>query len=132
MSEAPVEIVRRLYEDPRGLLAAGAEAASEDITVDFSQLYPDRPVISGIQAARRFRDQGPWAAVTFEPEKFIATGSERVLVLVRAVGTGRQSGADVQAAVAHEYVVRNGKITSLKVYADRTQALEAAGLTDDA
>jgi hypothetical protein len=48
MSEENVEIVRRLYADPRGLTAAGNEMVAPEAEFDFSAVYPDRPQLPGL------------------------------------------------------------------------------------
>jgi hypothetical protein len=55
-----MEIVREIYADPRGLIAAAAEWAAPDVAFDFSDVYPDRPVLLGVEEMRWFRETGPW------------------------------------------------------------------------
>jgi ketosteroid isomerase-like protein len=99
---------------------------------DFSAVYPDRPILRGVEKARHFRDTGPWrgSPIHFEPERFLDVDDERVLVFVRVIGTGRESGVPVELRAAHECTVRDGRLVRLKVYPDREAALEAAGLSE--
>jgi hypothetical protein len=59
MSRENVEIVREIYADQRGLIATAFERAAPDVEFDFTDLYPDRPVLKGIEecigSARRDR-----------------------------------------------------------------------------
>jgi ketosteroid isomerase-like protein len=55
---------------------------------------------------------------------------ERVLVFVRARATGLGSGAPTDAPIAHELTFRDGLIARIKVYLDRSEALEATGLAE--
>ena len=132
MSEENVEIVRSVYADPRGLVAAASDKLAADAEFDFTAVYPDRPVMRGVEEIRRFRDSGPWrgSPIHFEPQRFFDVDDERVLVFVRVLATGRESGAPVEIRAAHEITIRDSRVVRFKVYADREQALEAAGLSE--
>jgi ketosteroid isomerase-like protein len=132
MSQENVEIVRRIYADPRGLIGAGVETAAPDAEFDFTDVYPDRPVLKGVEEMRRFRETGPWSGspIHMEPERFFDVDDERVLAFVRVSATGRESGAQVEMTPAHEFTIRDGLLVRFKVYADRREALEAAGLRE--
>jgi ketosteroid isomerase-like protein len=128
MSEENVEAVRESYETPGPLFATWADRIAAEAEFDFTAVYPDRPVMRGIEELRRFREQGPWAELSFEPERFVDVDAERVLVLVRAHGTGVGSGVPVELRTAHEFTIRDGVLVRFKVYGDRDGALEANGL----
>jgi ketosteroid isomerase-like protein len=132
MSQENVEIVRRLYADPQGLGDMGSDRVAPDAEFDFSAMYPDEPVLRGVDELRRFRDGGPWSGspISFKPERFFEVDDERVLVFVRVSATGHQSGAAVEIPVAHELTIRDEVLVRVKVYGDRDQALEAAGLRE--
>ena len=79
MSEENVEIVRRAYLNPAALTDAAPIAP--DAEFDFTALYPDQPVLRGIDAMRSFRDAGPWGrSQRFQPERYLDVDDERVLV----------------------------------------------------
>lgn len=128
MSQENVELVRESYESPDAL-AAFADRIAPDVEFDFTSVYPDRPVVKGAEAARRFRSEGPWSWVSFEPERFFDVDDERVLVFVRVTATGQESGILVEIKAAHEFTIRGGLLVRFKAYADRAEALEAAGLS---
>lgn len=132
MSEENVELVRRVYADPDGLSSAASGGIAPDAEFDFSAVYPDRPIMRGVEELRRFRDGGPWsgAPIHFEPERFFDVDDERVLVFVRVSATGSKSGAQVDVRVAHEFTIRDDVVVRFKVYGDRDEALEAAGLRE--
>ena len=132
MSQHNVEIVRSVYEDPRGLTASASDKVAPDAEFDFSSVYPDTPIVRGVEALRRFRDSGPWGGspIHFEPERFFDVDDERVLVFVRVSATGHKSGAQVETRVAHEFTIRDDLLVRFKVYGDRDEALAAAGLRD--
>jgi ketosteroid isomerase-like protein len=131
MSQANIEIVRGIYADPRGLTSATSPSIAPDAEFDFTEAYPDRPLVRGVEELRRFRDTGPWsgAPIHFEPERYFDVDDHRVLVFVRVSATGNESGAQVEIRVAHEFTIRDDLVVRFKVYADRDRALEAAGLT---
>jgi ketosteroid isomerase-like protein len=64
------------------------------------------------------------------PEEFTDLGDDRVLLVGRFEGRGRISGVDVDLRVASVYEIRGGMVTTVRDYARREQALEAAGLGD--
>jgi ketosteroid isomerase-like protein len=130
MSQHNVDFVRSVYDDPRGLSALASDKVAPEAEFDFSEVYPDTPVLIGVDALRRFRETGPWSGspIHFEPERFFDVDDERVLAFVRVTATGHMSGAPVENRVAHEFTIRGGRLVRFKVYGDRDRALEAAGL----
>jgi ketosteroid isomerase-like protein len=65
-----------------------------------------------------------WGEYRAEPEEMIDLG-DQVLVLARAIGRGRGSGAEVEAPVAHLWRMRNGRGIPVQMYVHRDEALEA-------
>jgi hypothetical protein len=53
-----------------------------------------------------------------------------VVVFVRIVGKGAASGAPFELEVTHVWTIHAGRAISMHVYRDRSQALEAAGLSE--
>ncbi len=130
MSQENVEAVRESYETPGALFATWAGRMAPNIEFDFTAVYPDRPVMRSIEELRRFREEGPWAELSFEPERFFDVDDERVVVMVRVHATGTGSGAPVELRNAHEFTIRDGVLVRFKVYGTRDEALEAAGLSE--
>jgi len=58
----------------------------------------------------------------------IFDGDGVVVGFYRVFGTGRRSGVEVARDLAAVYRIRDGLIASERVYLDRAEALEAAGL----
>jgi len=143
MSEENVWLVRESYMSPgasgpgssggkieqRVLFTAWADRMTPDTEFDFTAAYPDRPVMRGIQEVRRFREEGPWEELSFQPERFVDVDDERVLVLVLVHARGKGSGVPVELRSAHEFTIRDGVLVRFKVYGDRDEALEATGLS---
>ncbi len=130
MSEENVELVRESYVTPGALFTSWSERMAPKVEFDFTAAYPDRPVMRGIEELRRFREEGPWAELRFDPERFVDVDDERVLVLVRVHAEGKGSGVPVELRNAHEYTIRDGMLVRFKVYGDRAEALEAGGLSE--
>ena len=129
MSQENVEIVRQAYAAPA--LLVDAPHVAQDAEFDFSDIYPDQPVLRGAEEMRAFRETGPWGtSIRFEPERFFEVDVERVLALVRVTAVGQGSLARVDTRVAHEFTVREGLIVRFKVHSDWSAALEAAGLKE--
>jgi ketosteroid isomerase-like protein len=137
MSEENVELVRRAYEalgpyPGRVDESTYARWIAPDAEADFSAVYPDAPITRvGPESVNRLAEMLPWGrSVKLEPERFFDVDEERVLVFIHVSAEGEGSGAPVEMRDAHELTVRDGLIVRLKVYADRTEALEAAGLSE--
>jgi ketosteroid isomerase-like protein len=136
MSQENVEIVRRVYADfglsPR-LVEAAAHAGliAPDAVFDYSALFPDGPVVRGVEAWGEHADSLPWGrSLKLAPERIFDVDDERVLVFVRARAEGEGSGAAVEGRTAAEFTVSDGAIVRVKLYKDRTEALEAVGLQE--
>jgi hypothetical protein len=129
MSRANVELVRSAFQTPGPL--SDFDRLARDAEFDLTSIYPDQPVLRGVDALRSFRDAGPWgASIQFEPERYFDVDEERVLVFIRMSATGRGSGVPVDTRVAQEFRLRDGLIVYVKVHPDRSAALRAMGLQD--
>jgi ketosteroid isomerase-like protein len=63
-------------------------------------------------------------------EEFIDAGDNQVLVFSREGGSGKGSGAPVQThPTAHLWALRDGKAIRMQSYWERSEALEAVGLS---
>jgi ketosteroid isomerase-like protein len=136
MSRENVDIVRRAFAE-FGLSPTGVEEAARaglvalDAEFDLSAVYPDGPIVRGLEAWRDYADSLPWGrSLKFEPERFFEVDDERVLVFMHVTAEGEGSGIPVERRTAHEYTIRDGAVVRVKGYADRIEALEAAGLSE--
>jgi ketosteroid isomerase-like protein len=74
-----------------------------------------------------------WDDLRAVPEAFREIDDERVLVLLRNEGRGKGSGIDVgeiSVRSANVFTLREGRVTKLVAYWDRTEALAELGLSD--
>jgi ketosteroid isomerase-like protein len=62
-------------------------------------------------------------------KELIDAGST-VVAVTRHHGTGRASGAAVQAVVAYVLTVEAGKLVRMRIFDTKAQALEAVGLSE--
>jgi ketosteroid isomerase-like protein len=70
-----------------------------------------------------------WDRFELEIEDLLESG-DLVVVFVRSIGTGRASGIEVDLRSAWLVTVFDHKITRLRLYREREEALEAAGLRE--
>lgn len=131
MLQESIEVVRRAItalneRDIDGYLAC----CTEDV-----QLLPPTAQIEGAydgpNGVRRFladvQDAGPDFRLEVEHLENLAT--ELVLASLRATATGRTTGIDTDLQITNVYELDNGKIRRVRVFRDRDEALEAAGLS---
>ena len=71
--------------------------------------------------------QEAWSEWRFVPERFL-DADDRVVVFARLVAVGLESGIPIELDTNHVWTIRDRRATSLCVYRDRSEALEAAGL----
>lgn len=57
------------------------------------------------------------------PEQLVEAGSD-VVALLRTSGRGRRSGAEVECETAMVWSVREGRLTALRFYRNREEALK--------
>ena len=98
---------------------------------DVSRRTFDPLVYHGHQGVREFlaliREQ--WATLRLEPQEFVDAG-DKVVVSIRLVGVGKESGAETTAESAHVWTFREGKIIRQTTFQTMDEALEAAGLRE--
>ena len=70
-----------------------------------------------------------WTTIRQEPQDFIVAG-ESVVVPVRVIGVGKQSGVETTANAAHVWRFRSGKVVHQTTFQTLDEALEAVGLSE--
>ena|SRR5688572_30740614 len=134
MSEANVDLVRRIFESVnRGDADGALAAASDDFEMDWStSIGPAKGVYRGREQVREV-----WASymdafdsLEWNPEEFIEVDDFRLIVVNHNRARGRGSGAEVDAVGAQLWTLRGGKAQSVKLYQSKADALEAAGLRE--
>jgi ketosteroid isomerase-like protein len=132
MSEENVEIVRKGIEalNRRDLLAARALWRS-DAEIDWSRSKgPLKGVYRGRAEIERFQNEfwSTFEKVEVEPHGFTPAGAD-VVVPNTAHMRGRD-GMEVIARSTFVYTVENAQITRVRMFQERAEALEAAGLSE--
>ena len=133
MSEENVERLRDAYAAwNRG----DSEAFLPDLhpQVEFHQAagFPGMGVYRGPKAvSSAFKDLvEAFADFKAEPEDIIEMEDGRLLAMVRLMGHGRGSGAPFEVSGAHLFTIApDGRLLRFEAYFDRSEALEAAGLS---
>jgi ketosteroid isomerase-like protein len=134
MSQENVEVVRRVLrqfsdQDIDAMLAD----VDPEVAIDYSESNaPDASVYHGHAACRAFV-QGRYE--DFEERRFdavelIDAPPNAVIVVGLMRGRGRASEAEVEARSVTVWTVRDGKVSNVKLYQTRTEALEAVGLSE--
>jgi ketosteroid isomerase-like protein len=146
MSQENVEIVRSLQPNGVDLVEvfeaqAANELASvvgefvhEDLEVQFiarggtlEGTAPYRGLEGFAQAWREWLQA--WTSYRIDAENFIDDG-DRVVVLVRAAARTARDDVVMHHTPGAVYTIRNGKVASIRFYFDRSEALEAVGLSE--
>jgi ketosteroid isomerase-like protein len=129
MSQENVEVVRRSFN-------AWNQGDVDAIRRNYAE---DAVVQTGVtELGRTFEGDDPigrwaaemretWSEVHWEIER-IFEADDLVVSFYRAMGKGRESGVEVVRELTGVYRIRDGKIASERIYLDREEALEAAGL----
>ena len=52
---------------------------------------------------------------------------DRVVVVFRFLGTGRESGVPIDQRLCHAWTIRDGKAVRMEVHSSRDEALRSAG-----
>jgi ketosteroid isomerase-like protein len=132
MSQENVEIVRDAHNALKGgNIDALIRLCDPAFRLDMSDRVFNPAVYEGHDGIRRFYSDvwDVWESVTWEPEKFLQS-SDRVIALLRESVKGRGSGVEVERRTAMLWTIRGDRLTSLRFFRDRTDALEAAGLRE--
>jgi ketosteroid isomerase-like protein len=132
VSSPNVEIVRRAYE---AFNHQGQEAMlaylHTDIEWDESELPARRPgVYHGHEGVIRVLSENAalWDDIKIAIDEIREGEGGQVVVFIRATGRGRHTGVDVELVSAQIWSLRDGKGERVRLYLDRHEALEAAGV----
>ena len=130
MSEENVELIRSIYGGwVRGDM--GLDKFDPDISMVESEEIPGAASAHGLDAVRRYMESFAkyWDEIRFQPQEYIEAG-EQVVVIARLVGRGKSSGAEVTRTWSYVWTLRGDKALRMEGYADRDEALKAAGLEE--
>jgi ketosteroid isomerase-like protein len=132
MSQENVEIARRWVgaynrRDLDGLIGLTDPA----VVLDNSNAAFDGAVYRGHDGVREWLSwvRGMWKRQQFTPQEFIPVGENQVIVAVLLVSVGRDD-VETVAHGAAVTTVREEKVTQLKTFQSRAEALQAVGLSE--
>ncbi|MBA2522369.1 MAG: nuclear transport factor 2 family protein [Solirubrobacterales bacterium] len=134
MSQENVEIVQAIYD---GWQRGDLEASFRHIAEEAEFIAP--PDLTG--GGRSFRGQdgfsesltewiGGWDHYHFELSGLIDCEGELVLAEGRQRGRGKSSGVEVDEPIYGLWTLKDGQAVQHRVFRNRSQALEAAGLSE--
>jgi taurine dehydrogenase small subunit len=133
MSQENFEMVRRAFDAyNRGDLdAVVTDFASDCEYVSSGALPGGRGVYQGPEGYKRFIG---WIKDEFEDAHVdvndLTDAGDRVLASLTLRGRGRQSGAATTWDLWHVWTVRSGRFVHGQAFTSKTEALEAAGLSE--
>ena len=136
MSQENVETLREMFAvvNDRGVQAAtGAfgHLLDPEFELEEASNVPDRENHSGRDAfiANMAKLEESFEELRIEPIEFVDLG-DKLVVVVSISGRGRGGGAPVEGRIAQLWTLSDGRAKSLRDYATKSEALEAAGLSE--
>src|SRR5262245_57285901 len=107
------------------------EFAHPELAITTAGGFPETGEWHGPEGAREYIEgqMEAFEQMRIEVDELI-DGGDRVLAHARFGGRARHTGIELDFSVYHVLTIRGGKTVRLDMYADRSQALEAAGLQE--
>jgi ketosteroid isomerase-like protein len=129
MSQANVEVVQRsiaAFEDDEETWLAAIDPSHVWYPLEEGNM-PSH----GLDAARGIRKRWleTWQGHQIAIEEILDRG-DSVVACLHLTGTGKESGVEVDLRLYMHWKLRDGKMVYLYEYADRGEALKAAGLSE--
>jgi ketosteroid isomerase-like protein len=133
MSQEKVDALRAVYDEwAKGNFQAGGDLWDQRVLFIPIAELPDSGDYHGPEGVSRFM-RGfleSWTEYTIAAEKFTEVG-DSVVVATRQHGTGRDSGiAGGRSRQTHVWTFRGGAVIRFEAFANRAEALEAVGLSE--
>jgi ketosteroid isomerase-like protein len=132
MAQENVERLRAVYAAIAiGDLSMLFEVCDPNVEVTEPPEIPDSSSFHGHDGIRAVfgKLQEVFPDMQFAAAEFIANG-DRVLASMQWLGTGAGSGASARVRLFHVWSFEDGRVTRIRAFLDRRQALEAAGLSE--
>ena len=133
MSEENVELVRATFDARRrGDPIPRSEYFAPEVEFHEDPRLPEAGIYRGVEEVLGYWGQfiENFDEFMIDPEDFVDIGGDRVLVLLIITTRGRGSSATVTMPIAWIFTVRDSLVTRIEAFADRNEALEAAGLSE--
>ena len=139
ISQQNVDLIRNLYDlgdflsiTPDQVDDVFRDYLDAEFEVRLPPDYPEgEPVFRGREGTLRMIAmlRETWGEWNFAPERFLDAG-DHVVVFARIEAEGGASGVPIELETTHVWTIRRGRAVSMHVYRDRSEALEAAGLSE--
>jgi ketosteroid isomerase-like protein len=133
MSQENLEALRSVYDGySRGDFRPGVRLLDPNVVMVVNPGFPDPGAYLGVEALAAYTRSAmleTWTDLTLAAENLVAVG-DSVLVDVAQRGTGTSSGTPAAMRYFTLWSFRGGKVIRIESFRDRTEALEAAGITD--
>jgi ketosteroid isomerase-like protein len=133
VSRGSVEVVRRIYEDRDRLVGSrGADLIRElfdpEVRLDMSRRTFNPAVYEGYAGLQQWAQDVGEVWKTFEEtvERYVDAG-ERIAVVARRRGKGRESGVYVEDRSASVWTLRAGRVIHVETELDPEDALRSVG-----
>ena len=134
MSGENVKRLKAAYDEwNRGNSAGFTNDLHHEVEFHQAAGFPGMGVYRGPEAVAAALDElvAAFEAFTADPEEIRELEDGRILVFVRLAGRGRGSGAPFEVTGAHLFTsAPDGTLLRFEAYFDRSEALEAAGLSE--
>jgi ketosteroid isomerase-like protein len=129
MSQQNVEVVRRAFESFNRTGEFDLSVVDPEVVFDNSNAMLDAAEYRGHEGMREYLSllRGMWQRQRIEPLELIPVGDDRVIVPMKMVMVGRDE-IETVAHAANLFTVREGRITHVKAFQGKADALEAVGL----
>ena len=127
-----MEIVRGIYERlNRGDVEGVIELCEDDFRMDMSERVFNPDTYEGHEGIRRFYEgvRSAWESYLWHVEEARVAG-DSVVAMLHCEGQSREGGPGVDWRVAWLWKLRRGRAASVRFYRNRTDALQAAGLSE--
>ena len=132
-SKANLENIRQAVETfNRGDADAFVALATPDVEWEDAMFWSEgTKVFHGREELRDWFAQvrEPWETIRIAAEEILDAGDDRLVVELKVTGVGSGSGAETQLQVWMVYWYVEGLAAKRRVFRERTEALEAAGLS---
>jgi ketosteroid isomerase-like protein len=133
MSQQNVDVVVRVTRrfNELGVQEGTSEDFDPEVEFDWSNSdAPDGAVYHGLaewRAVMQSRTEDP-TEQRFDVLEITDAPADNLIVVVRVRGRGRASGIEVEARSVTVWTLEKGKVSRVKLYRTRAEALDAAGL----
>ena len=130
MSQENVEVVKR------AITAVNERDLDAYLSCCTDDIQLSTPILGGMYEGADgirlfFSDLGDTAPdFTLTVERIEAVGLDRVLTFMAVTATGRASGIPADTETGNVYDLADGRIERVRIFADRAEALAAAGLSE--